>query len=180
VKGNQKGLLQEIKEVFSLLEEMNPHSWSVDEGHGRRDYRALWVRNTPLSLKPFWKGIKQVWKYRTIREESGKKTEEIIYGITDLSDTMITPKELLQRIRKYWTVENPCHQVLDVTFEEDYCRTRDSKSRQNLALLRRFALTILQNVPGRTIPDKRRYLNDHQDFMLKMLGIPFQKGISRE
>ena len=175
MKGNQKDLLSEIKTRFIKTVDKNPSTWSEDYGHGRRDYRALWILPAPPSMKPYWKGVKQIWKYRTIREEPGKRTEEIIYGITDLSEAAIKPKGLLQRIRQYWTVENPCHQVLDVTLKEDNSRTRNSRSRHNLASVRRLAITILQYVSGRTISDKRRFLNNNKDFTLKLLGIPFQK-----
>jgi predicted transposase YbfD/YdcC len=175
VKGNQKDLHTVIKKSLQSLATRNPHSWSTQEGNGRHEYRGIWVKAAPLSIKPFWHGVKQIWMYRTVRKQDGKKTVEILYGITDFGKEEITPAELLQKIKKYWKIENPCHQVLDVTLLEDNNHLRHSQSRHNWALMRRLVLSILQSVPGRTIPDRRHYLNTNQDFMLKLLGIPLQK-----
>jgi predicted transposase YbfD/YdcC len=40
-------------------------------------------------------------------------------------------------------IENSLHWVLDVTFNEDTCRVRSLHAPRNLALVRRFALNIL-------------------------------------
>jgi predicted transposase YbfD/YdcC len=48
---------------------------------------------------------------------------------------------LVQAIR--WSVENPLHWGLDVTFREDDSRVRHRTAARNLALLRKIALNLV-------------------------------------
>ncbi len=52
------------------------------------------------------------------------------------------------RTRGHWAIENSLHWVLDVTFNEDQSRTRDRKLAQNLAALRRLAISLLKKNYG--------------------------------
>ena len=158
----------------------NPHTWEKVKAHGREEYRKLWRIPAPHCVKPHWKNANQIWKYCTTRIVDGKMVQETIYGITNLSKIEITAKKLMARIKGHWSVENPCHQVLDATFAEDFCRLRNSASRENHTKLRRLALIILQNVPGKNIPDKRRFLAVNKDYLLKLVGIPLQKSEIKE
>ena len=47
-------------------------------------------------------------------------------------------------MRRHWGIENRCHWVLDVTFNEDQCRARMGHAAQNLALLRKLTLNLLR------------------------------------
>ncbi len=46
-------------------------------------------------------------------------------------------------IRAHWGIENQLHWVLDVTFGEDASRIRSGYGPENMALLRRMALGLL-------------------------------------
>ena len=46
-------------------------------------------------------------------------------------------------IRAHWGIENQLHWVLDVTFGEDACRIRTGHGPDNFALLRRLAISVL-------------------------------------
>ena len=48
-------------------------------------------------------------------------------------------------VRGHWGIENNLHWQLDVTFREDKSRARDKNAPQNLAILRKLALQILEN-----------------------------------
>jgi predicted transposase YbfD/YdcC len=50
-----------------------------------------------------------------------------------------------QSVRQHWAIENRQHWVLDVLFEEDGNRTRKDHAPENLALIRRAALNLLNN-----------------------------------
>ena len=69
-----------------------------------------------------------------------------IVGI--ISDRELNAKEMGRCKREHWSVENRLHHVLDVTFRED--RSPAKKSRNNLALIRKFALNILRLVQIKT------------------------------
>ena len=68
----------------------------------------------------------------------------------------LTPRRLLSINRKHWSVENHLHRQLDVVFYEDDARTRKNYGPQNLGVIRRIALDILQAHPdNRSIARKR-------------------------
>ena len=52
--------------------------------------------------------------------------------------------QFAQAVREHWGVANALHWVLDVSFREDDCRICKEKGAQNVALLRRIALNLLQ------------------------------------
>lgn len=64
------------------------------------------------------------------------------YRIGLVTDMELTPKELLDTKRKHWKIENGLHHVLDDTLRED--RSPARKSKNNLALIRKFVFNILQ------------------------------------
>ncbi len=47
-------------------------------------------------------------------------------------------------IRQHWGIENSLHHILDVTFREDYSKIRATKGAQNIATLKRFALSLIK------------------------------------
>ena len=47
-------------------------------------------------------------------------------------------------VRWHWHVENLLHWVLDVTFRQDYLRTKDKTAMNNLGHVQRFVLSILK------------------------------------
>lgn len=59
-----------------------------------------------------------------------------------ISDRFLTAEELGGIKRMHWSIENRLHHVLDDTFRED--RSPARKSRNNLALIRKYAYNILR------------------------------------
>lgn len=70
--------------------------------------------------------------------ETGKDIQKT--GI--ISDMELTAEEMGRIKREHWSVENRLHHVLDDTFRED--RSPAKKSKNNLALIRKFAYNILR------------------------------------
>lgn len=71
-------------------------------------------------------------------EETGKDIQKT--GM--ISDMELTAEEMGRIKREHWAVENRLHHVLDDTFRED--RSPAKKSKNNLALIRKFAYNILR------------------------------------
>lgn len=93
-----------------------------------------------------------------------------IVGI--ISDRELSAEEMGKCKRDHWSVENRLHHVLDDTFRED--RSPAKKSRNNLALIRKFALNILRLVQiqtGNTAPvsELMDLLCDDQDLLRKYI-----------
>ena len=61
-----------------------------------------------------------------------------------VSDMILTAKEMGKTKREHWHIENSLHHVLDDTLRED--RSPAKKSKNNLALIRKFAYNILRLV----------------------------------
>lgn len=59
-----------------------------------------------------------------------------------ISDRKLMAEEMGQIKRAHWSIENRVHHVLDDTFRED--RSPAKKSKNNLALIRKFAYNILR------------------------------------
>jgi predicted transposase YbfD/YdcC len=55
-----------------------------------------------------------------------------------------TAEEYLGAIRSRWSIENSLHWVLDVVFREDESRHHAGNSCENLALLRKLAISLLK------------------------------------
>ena len=81
----------------------------------------------------------------TIRQPgpaSGDKEMDDIQVVGILSDMEMTAQDMGQCKREHWSVENRLHHVLDDTFREDRSPAKGSKN--NLALIRKFAYNILR------------------------------------
>ena len=50
----------------------------------------------------------------------------------------------LEAVRKHWSIENPCHWVLDVAFREDDHRLREGHAPENMSVVRKIALAMLK------------------------------------
>jgi predicted transposase YbfD/YdcC len=65
-----------------------------------------------------------------------------------LASRPLSAKKLLDVVRAHWGIENNLYWVLDVLFAEDACRTRKDHAPENLAVIRKLAINILQATPA--------------------------------
>jgi predicted transposase YbfD/YdcC len=83
----------------------------------------------------------------------------------------LAPKKLLEVVRAHWSIENQLHSTLDVIFDEDEARSRKNYAPENLAVIRRLALNILNAHPDkRSTPIKMRRARWRQDFFLSLFA----------
>src|SRR5262249_15697714 len=71
---------------------------------------------------------------------------EVAYYISSSAAAAVV---LSRGIRLHWGIENGCHWVLDVVFNEVRSRTRHGHAAENLAWLRKMALSLLGQKRGR-------------------------------
>jgi predicted transposase YbfD/YdcC len=73
-------------------------------------------------------------------------------------------------MRGHWGIENTLHWVLDMVFREDENRVWERRLADNLAWLRRLAVTLLKQHPGQqSIVMKRRPAGWSIDFLMQVL-----------
>ena len=75
-------------------------------------------------------------------------------------------------VRTHWRIENELHWVLDVVFDEDQSRVRHGYADQNLALVRRIALSLLKRDATTKAGIKAKRLRAACDdaYLLTLLG----------
>lgn len=115
-----------IKSVGCVTQTRVPIEKSPD-GQNQTVSRAEFLRNGS-HRKPF------------ISEGDGIRDD--IQQIGMISDLELTAKEMADYKRAHWKIENNLHHVLDDAFRED--RSTATKSRNNLALVRKLAYNVLR------------------------------------
>jgi len=127
----------------------------TSRGHGREEERTYYAvpassDDARLAKWPSLSSLVMGMFRRTM--SGGKTTEHIRYYISSLSSDCV--ERLGQSLRCHWGIENGLHWILDVSFGEDCNRTRRGHGAENLSILRRIALGMLNQVKGKkTIPN---------------------------
>jgi predicted transposase YbfD/YdcC len=181
VKDNQAHLLEDIRFCFDLAQQNDfakvedDYHRTVDSGHGRIETRECWTISGEESLNflrgyGHWQGLQTVAKVKRQRRIEEEVTTETHYYLSSLPNDA---ESLLQAIRSHWGIENSLHWVLDVAMGEDDSRVRKDYAPENLALLRRLALTLLKQEETAKVgvQAKRRKAGWDEDYLLKVLGV---------
>jgi predicted transposase YbfD/YdcC len=119
-----------------------------------------------------WKGLKQGFRLTRERTIGGKKTVEVVHGITSLSADRADAAALLRYVRDHWLIENQLHYVRDVTLREDACRVRSGSAPQVLAALRNSVVHLLAQVEAESQPAAIEELQTHPERAKHLIGIP--------
>jgi predicted transposase YbfD/YdcC len=157
VKGNQPGLQEIICDRFVAHAEAGftdpgvKTLTTVDRGHGREERREYVVAPAPAALKARWQDARSIGMVTRTRVVGGVESCELTYYLNSLRPRV---RLFAKATRGHWGIENVAHWTLDVTFAEDASRVRRDNGPQNLATLRRFALTLLQQ--DELLPDSIR------------------------
>ena len=108
-----------------------------------------------------------------------KTTYEVMFYISSLPPIA---QQLGKAIRQHWSIENQLHWVLDVTFGEDASRIRTGHAPENMAILRRWSINLLNQETSfkRSTRQKLKRASIDEAYMLKVLGasIALQSSLS--
>lgn len=147
LKGNQASLHEDAALFFAdpALTADCARTQNTDAGHGRIEERSCRAAEASWLAErhPDWKGLRSLAAVtaRRIDKRSGAESVETRFYITSLAPD---PKATLAAVRAHWGIENTLHWTMDVTFDEDRCRTRKDDSPLNLAVIRHASLNILK------------------------------------
>ena len=160
VKGNQPTLQDSIRLLFERRGSAHHTELSAAE-HGRIETRRIWCSSQLNDYLDF-PHIGQVFLIErdVIDKKSGHQRGEVALGITSRTPEQAGPADLLRINRGHWSIENSCHHVLDMTWDEDRCRIRTGHGPENTSRLRRFAISVLNlhARPGDSIASMTRRL----------------------
>ena len=146
LKGNQTSLHEDVELFFAdpVLAAECAASAQTDAGHGRVEERSCLAAKADwlADRHPEWNGLRSVAAVtaRRIDKKTGRESLETRYYITSLEPS---PNAILAATRAHWGVES-FHWTLDVTFDEDSCRTRKDDSALSFAVIRHTGYNILR------------------------------------
>jgi predicted transposase YbfD/YdcC len=153
VKENQPHLHQDILDHFIHIHENGDakcrHYRTTEKGHGRVEQRDYYLTPAPDTLRnrEAWRGLKSIGQVVRQVERDGKMTGELCLYISSLD---AKAGRFGKAVRGHWGIENSCHWVLDVTFDEDRSRIRKGHGPENFAMLRRLAIAMIKRLPVKT------------------------------
>ena len=151
LKGNQKTLENDVIDIFKNQNKVNKQYINViedhDKCHGRFETRHCTIITDPEWIK--WL-IQDRHKWHTIQSVIKITSTRTIKGVASIEDryyisSLITTATLVQSsIRSHGMMENALNWTLDVTFGDDKSRIRKGNAPQNMLIIKKAALNLLQ------------------------------------
>lgn len=154
VKDNQPNLLADIQETIAEVldngrEGVEYQTYETkNQDHGRAETRSYLIVTDleKIRNREEWMELKVIGMSTSTRIIAGQRSDEAHYFIgSRCADACVYGNAL----RDHWGIENNLHWQLDVTFAEDANRVQRRQGGQNLALLRRLALSLLKRHTGK-------------------------------
>jgi predicted transposase YbfD/YdcC len=178
LKGNQGNLHKEVELLFEKAKEANyedlPHDshTTVDGGHGRIETRTYTTIGDVdwFEEKAKWAKLTTFGLVESERDMGDHTTQETRYFISSLPNDA---KRFGEACRGHWGVENGLHWCLDIAFREDDSRVRKGHGATNLAIIRRFALSLVKQDPLRKVGVKasRKQAGWDNRYLLRLLRV---------
>lgn len=177
LKGNQPQMHADVRDFFvdglatSFAAPVDTAE-TREKGHGRIETRTCWATEDAdlrryLDPDGRWTGLRSVALVQADRRIGDERTRERRYYLSSLPADAL---RLNQIVRTHWQIENQLHWVLDTAFAEDQCRVRIGDGAQNLALLRKVALSLLKRDDTKLgIKAKRRKAGWDEQYLLHIL-----------
>lgn len=162
VKDNQEHLRTDIQQAFINADQQDFVGLEHDRyetrerGHGRDEYRCYRVLHHTDGLRnaSAWTGLTTIGLCYSERTIQGVCTQETRYFI---GSRKTSAKVYGKALRDHWGIENSLHWQLDVTFNEDQNRVTKRNAAENLGLLRRLTVSLLQAHPSKLSIAKKRF-----------------------
>jgi predicted transposase YbfD/YdcC len=154
LKGNQPELLEDVRLYFGSFGASAPAKSTLDKGHGRVERREYSLATDVgwMAQRLQWAGLNGVGRVvSTVWEKDAERTQAR-YFVTSLTDV----GEFAYAVRRHWSIESQLHWCLDVVFREDASRARKDNSPLNMNILRKTALTCLNETKYGRLSKKKK------------------------
>lgn len=179
LKANHPTLYTQVKTWFESTRAADfkgiefSYDQRVEAGHHRQEHRQVWA--VPLTAiselyqASAWPGLQTVIMVIRVRQLWNQTTREVQFYLSSLACDAVA---IGRAIRVHWGIENQLHWVLDVTFGEDNSRIRTGHSPENMALLRRLAISLLNQETStkRSLRQKAKRAAMDVNYMLRVLA----------
>lgn len=150
LKSNHKLTYSEVGEYFDeetlkKLKKTQYYRKETEEASGKKTIREYYI-----SGDIDWFQGRKEWKKLTSIGYEKKTIKNLKTGTSNIEEryyfcSFPADVELFALcVRRHWHVENLLHWVLDVTFRQDYLRTKNKTALNNLGHVQRFVLSILK------------------------------------
>lgn len=184
LKGNQGSLLDEIhyyfedatKNSFEGVE--HDYYYYEESGHGREEKRTIQVVCDLEEWLPQieeWRGLKtaiEVTSERVVKDKVETCTQYYI------SSRIGSAMQFGSWVRGQWSIENKLHWVADVIFREDEATNKVGHSAENLTLVRRLAMNIVNVFDTSSgLATARRFATHQPEYLKGLLVRVFKKAI---
>jgi predicted transposase YbfD/YdcC len=183
VKDNQPTLLEDIRQCFERALDTGfagmQHSayTTKSRGHGRTETRSYLTITDPEGLRQqaLWPDLCVIGMCVSERTVTGRETTtEVRYFI---GSRRAGARVYGRALRRHWGIENNLHWQLDVSFGEDQNRVSKRHEAENLAALRKLALVLLKQQPGKeSLACKRLAAALDTAFLEKVIGDAGKSG----
>jgi len=176
LKDNHPNLHQAVHDAFidqakqGFPEPSMRRRKTVDRGHGRVETREYFIMSVPAELEGAgsWRDLRSIGMVLRTRAIDGVTSAEVSYYLCSMPSNV---RKFAEAVRGHWGIENRLHWILDVTFSEDQSRVRKDHGAANLGMLRRLALSILQQETASkdSLRGKRLIAGWDEERLLKMI-----------
>ena len=175
VKDNQETLKKDIEDYVQDddLRKTMDSAYTLEKNRDRIEHRMAYSTNDIdwLPNKDEWESLACIGAINRKVTNKKETTNEWHYYI---SSRQLTAEEILNYARKEWSVEK-MHWLLDVHFNEDFCRAEDINIQKNLNIVRKVVLNSVNEYKTKTnskLPLTKLMLNCLIDcgFILKILS----------
>jgi predicted transposase YbfD/YdcC len=147
IKRNRGRLFSDVKTQLDTARRPQRATQRTTKAHGRVERRqAIVISAAKLGQQYGFPDLVAIGRIESTRQLPGKATTTKLRYF--LASQALSAKKLLDVARAHWGIENNLHWVLDMLFDEDACRARKDHGPENLAVIRKLALNILQATPG--------------------------------
>lgn len=154
VKANQETLLNDIQDSIARALDQGSEGVAYEihatagREHGREEERSYLIMTdlSGIRQREEWAGLQVIGMYTSTRIIKGKRSDEAHYFI---GSRRAKARVYAKAVRNHWGIENSLHWQMDLTFGEDANRVQRRNGAENLALVRRLALSLLKRHPAK-------------------------------